>query len=56
LDAIIDSSLEFRQHLSLQQKNAVASAVIDGKGINEKGGVEMTLASLNNFLQTHSVY
>lgn len=56
LDVLIAGSVEVRQHQALSQKNAIASAVIDGKGINEKGGVEMTLASLNNFLQVHSVY
>jgi SNF2 family DNA or RNA helicase len=56
LDAIISNSIEQRQYQALQQKNAIASAVLDGKGINEKGGVEMTLASLNTFLQTHNVY
>jgi hypothetical protein len=35
----------------LQQKNAVADAVIDGQGINTKGGVDLTVGSLLSFLQ-----
>jgi hypothetical protein len=39
----------------LQHKNAVASAVIDGKGINEDGGVDMSVGSLSGFLRLSSV-
>jgi len=55
LDILVDNSIEYRQYLSLQQKSAVASAVIDGQGIDEKGGVELTLASLSTFLKTTSI-
>ena len=44
-------SVEERQHDMLQQKSAVASAVVDGKGINDKGGVDMTAGSLIRFLK-----
>jgi hypothetical protein len=35
----------------LMQKNAVADAVMDGTGINVKGGVDLTVGSLLNFLK-----
>ena len=50
-DIIIGNSLEERQHDMLQQKNAVADAVLDGTGINDKGGVDLTVGSLIGFLQ-----
>jgi SNF2 family DNA or RNA helicase len=49
-DILVDSSIEVRQHQALKQKNAIAAAVVDGEGINEKGGIDFTLASLNQFL------
>lgn len=49
-DFLIDGSIEVRQHEMLQHKNAVASAVVDGEGINEEGGIDFTLSSLNQFL------
>lgn len=54
-DFIIGGSVEERQHEMLQQKNAVANAVIDGEGIDDKGGVKLTVESLNRFLQRSSV-
>ena len=50
-DFLIADSIEERQYQMLQQKNAVADAVIDGTGINSKGGVDLTVGSLLNFLQ-----
>lgn len=50
-DMIIQSSIEERQHDMLQQKNAVADAVMDGQGINAKGGIDLTVGSLIGFLQ-----
>ena len=50
-DLLIKNSIEERQHEMLQQKNAVADAVLDGQGINSKGGIDMTLGSLIGFLQ-----
>jgi SNF2 family DNA or RNA helicase len=50
-DMLIADSIEERQHDMLQQKNAVADAVIDGQGINAKGGVDLTVGSLIGFLQ-----
>ena len=50
-DFLASNSIEERQHQMLQQKNAVADAVIDGQGINTKGGVDLTVGSLLSFLQ-----
>jgi SNF2 family DNA or RNA helicase len=49
-DFLINGSIEVRQYEALQQKNAVASAVLDGEGINDKGGVDLTIGSLRGFL------
>ena len=54
-DIIATGSIEQRQWEVLQQKNALASAVIDGEGITEDGGVEMTAGSLKQFLQSSIV-
>jgi SNF2 family DNA or RNA helicase len=51
-DLLIENSIEERQHDMLQQKNAVADAVLDGTGINAKGGVDLTVGSLIGFLQS----
>ena len=50
-DILIANSIEERQHEMLMQKNAVADAVLDGKNINAKGGIDMTVGSLIGFLQ-----
>lgn len=50
-DIIVSNSIEERQHDMLQQKNAVADAVMDGQGINAKGGIDLTVGSLISFLQ-----
>jgi SNF2 family DNA or RNA helicase len=50
-DMIVKNSIEERQHDMLQQKNAVADAVMDGQGINAKGGIDLTVGSLISFLQ-----
>jgi SNF2 family DNA or RNA helicase len=49
-DILMKNSIEERQHEMLQQKNAVANAVLDGAGINSRGGVDLTVGSLLNFL------
>jgi hypothetical protein len=54
-DFLVDGSVEVRQHEMLQHKNAVASAVIDGEGINTEGGIDFSLSSLNQFLLNSSV-
>jgi len=50
-DFLVLDSIEERQHQMLMQKNAVADAVMDGEGINNKGGVDLTIGSLLNFLK-----
>jgi SNF2 family DNA or RNA helicase len=54
-EILVSGSIEMRQHEALEQKNAVASAVIDGTGINAKGGVDLTIGSLSQFLRSASV-
>lgn len=51
-DILIRGSIEERQHALLQQKTAIANAVVDGEGINDRGGVNLTAGSLRSFLQT----
>lgn len=54
-DLLVANSIEVRQFVALQQKNSVASAVIDGEGINDKGGVELNLGTLRAFISNTSV-
>ena len=54
-DIVMENSIEERQHEMLAQKLAVANAVVDGEGIDDKGGVELTVGSLRAFLQELSV-
>jgi SNF2 family DNA or RNA helicase len=49
-DILIKDSIEQRQFDMLQQKKSVANAVLDGEGINERGGVDLTVGSLINFI------
>lgn len=49
-DILIAGSIEERQHEALMHKSAVANAVIDGEGIDEDGGIAMTIGSLKQFL------
>jgi superfamily II DNA/RNA helicase len=49
-DILVKDSIEQRQHDMLKQKIAIANAVLDGSGINDKGGVDMTVGSLIDFL------
>lgn len=50
-DILMQDSIEERQHAMLTQKLAVANAVIDGEGIDDKGGVKLNLGSLKAFLE-----
>ena len=52
-DMLVQNSIEVRQWEMLQQKNAVSDAIIDGSGINSKGGVDLTVGSLVSFIQQH---
>jgi SNF2 family DNA or RNA helicase len=54
-DFLVTNSVEVRQFEALQQKNAIASAVIDGEGINDKDGVDLTIGTLRGFLLDTSV-
>lgn len=49
-DILIKDSIEQRQYDMLKQKISVAGAVLDGEGINSRGGVDLTVGSLLNFL------
>ena len=54
-DLLMRGSVEERQHAMLQQKNAIADAVLDGEGINDRGGVEMNAGTLRAFLSSSTV-
>jgi hypothetical protein len=51
-DLMMLGSIEERQHAMLQQKMSVASAIVDGEGITEKGGLDLNLGTLRGFLQS----
>lgn len=50
-DLLMQESIEERQHAMLTQKLAIANAVVDGEGIDDKGGVSLNLGSLKAFLE-----
>jgi SNF2 family DNA or RNA helicase len=49
-DVLIKDSIEQRQYDTLKQKSNIAGAILDGEGINSKGGVDLTVGSLIDFL------
>lgn len=49
-DILIKDSIEQRQYDMLQQKGNVASAILDGENINKRGGVDLTVGSLIDFV------
>lgn len=49
-DILVKGSIEERQHDMLKQKSNIAGAILDGSGINDKGGVDLTVGSLIGFL------
>ena len=49
-DILIKDSIEQRQYDMLKQKGNVAGAILDGTNINSKGGVDLTVGSLIDFL------
>ena len=51
----MDGSVEERQHAMLQQKMAVANAIVDGEGINLEGGIDLNVGTLRSFLANFSV-
>ena len=54
-DFLMEGSIEERQHSMLVQKMSVANAVLDGEGINDLGGVNLTAGTLRAFLSSFSV-
>jgi SNF2 family DNA or RNA helicase len=52
---LMSGSIEVRQWESLQQKTSIADAIIDGEGIDEQGGMDLTLGTLRTFLIGESV-
>ena len=54
-DILISGSIEIRQHELLNQKTSVASAIVDGLGIDESGGLKLSAGSLRKFLSDFSV-
>lgn len=54
-DILIENSIEVRQWDALQQKSAVADAVIDGLGIDKEGELALTIGSLKQFLSNAHV-
>jgi SNF2 family DNA or RNA helicase len=51
---LVENSIEVRQWELLQQKSHVAAAVIDGRGINSRGGVDFSAGSLLEHLRSTS--
>lgn len=51
-DILVAGSIEQRQYDMLKQKSNVAGAILDGANINSKGGVDLTVGSLIDFLST----
>ena len=50
-DLLMDSSIEVRQFDLLYQKKSVAAAVVDGQGINDRGGIDFSAGSLLTHLR-----
>lgn len=51
-DLLVDNSIEVRQHDLLTQKNVLSSAVVDGEGINSRGGIDFSAGSLLQHLRS----
>jgi len=49
-DILVKDSIEQRQYDMLKQKGNVAGAILDGANINSKGGVDLSVGSLIDFL------
>lgn len=52
---LIEGSLEERQWEQLQEKSRIESAIVDGAGIDSKGGVAMNVGTLRAFLRENSI-
>ena len=55
LNLLMQGSVEERMYDLLVQKRAIASAVVDGQGIDRKGNLSLDLKSLTEFLQSSTV-
>ena len=49
-DILVKDSIEQRQYDMLRQKKNVAGAILDGANINSRGGVDLTVGSLIDFI------
>jgi len=49
-DILVRDSIEQRQYDMLRQKGNIAGAILDGENINSRGGVDLTVGSLINFI------
>lgn len=49
-DILVKDSIEQRQYDMLRQKKDIAGAILDGVNINSRGGVDMSVGSLIDFL------
>ena len=52
---VMAGSIEERMYDLLMAKQAIADAVVDGRGIDAKGRLQLTLATLTDFLQNSTV-
>jgi SNF2 family DNA or RNA helicase len=52
---LMTGSIEERQFDMLEQKRAIASAIVDGKGIDAKGRLDLGLKTLTEFLASSTV-
>jgi SNF2 family DNA or RNA helicase len=55
ISMLMSQSIEERQYDTLQQKQRIGDAVIDGIGINTKGRLNLDLQTLTTFLETRRV-
>lgn len=55
INFVMEGSIEERMYGLLEQKKAIASAVVDGRGIDKKGNLSLDLKSLTEFLQSSTV-
>lgn len=52
-DILVKNSIEQRQYDMLKQKKDIAGAILNGEGINDRGGVDMTVGSLISFISNN---
>jgi SNF2 family DNA or RNA helicase len=54
-DILVKDSIEQRQYDMLRQKKNVAGAILDGQNINARGGVDLTVGSLIDFISNQLI-